>query len=109
MRRFERYGRLRLALRAEGAGLGAHSGPGRLLPFAVLAAFGIVLELFVVKEELLAGGKHKFTTAIGAFQCSVYEIHTALSPSFVCNFRDKKRQGAKGPDGALAILLMLNA
>jgi len=37
----------------------------------LLAVLRIVLELFVVKEELLAGGEYKLSAAVITFQNSV--------------------------------------
>jgi len=39
---------------------------------------GVVLELFVVKEQLLTSGEHKFCAAIVALQDSVDEFHDRL-------------------------------
>jgi hypothetical protein len=40
--------------------------------------FGIVLELFVVKEELLTGGEHKLSAAVITLQYPVFEFHGRL-------------------------------
>jgi hypothetical protein len=40
------------------------AGSGHPLDFALFAPLWIVLELFVVKEQLFAGGKDKVVTAI---------------------------------------------
>jgi hypothetical protein len=39
---------------------------------------GVVLELLVVKEKLLAGGKHKLGAAITALQNSIDILHGRL-------------------------------
>jgi hypothetical protein len=39
---------------------------------------GVVLELLVLKKDLLARGKHKLGAAIGALQDSIGEIHGRL-------------------------------
>jgi len=41
---------------------------------------GIVLELFVVEENLLAGGKHKVGAAVAAFEYSISKFHWPASP-----------------------------
>jgi hypothetical protein len=43
--------------------------------FACLAALGFVLELFVVKEKLLAGREDKIITAVDALEASILEFH----------------------------------
>jgi len=48
------------------------------LSFAALAAFGLVLELFVVKKQLLACGKYKIPAAVDALQHPVSEFHPEL-------------------------------
>jgi hypothetical protein len=40
--------------------------------------FGIVLELLVVKEKLLAGGEDKFSAAVVALEDSILEFHGRL-------------------------------
>jgi len=71
--------RLLAALRADGARLGAHPGAGLgALRLARFAALGIVRELFVVEEELLAGGEDKLGVAIDALQNPVGKIHVRL-------------------------------
>jgi hypothetical protein len=40
--------------------------------------FGVILELFVVEEKLLAGRENKLGTAIAAFQNSVRKLHGRL-------------------------------
>jgi hypothetical protein len=39
---------------------------------------GVVRELFVVEEQLLAGSKYKLGAAIYALQYSIYELHGRL-------------------------------
>jgi hypothetical protein len=41
---------------------------------------GIVLELFVVEEELLARGEHKLGAAVTTLQNPVDEFHWPASP-----------------------------
>lgn len=75
----EGHCRLRAALRTVGPGLRAHLGtPANTLCLALFAMLGIVFELFVVKEELLAGCKNKLGAAITAFQDSVRKLHGRL-------------------------------
>ena len=47
---------------------------------AAFAAFGFVLELFVVEEELLAGGEDEVRTAVDTFESLVLEFHSSLPP-----------------------------
>lgn len=49
---------------------------GHTLDFALFATLWIVLELLIVKEKLLTGGKDKVITAIRTFQYLVDEVHT---------------------------------
>lgn len=53
---------------------------GGALRLAVLTAFRLVLELFVVEEELFTGGKYEVITAIHALQVSVLEFHFRSPP-----------------------------
>jgi hypothetical protein len=48
---------------------------GNAFRLAILAALGFVLELFVVEEELLAGGEDEIRTAVDALQNLVLEFH----------------------------------
>jgi hypothetical protein len=41
--------------------------------------FGVVLELFVVKKELLAGSKNKLGATVDALQRSIGEFHGLLA------------------------------
>jgi len=52
----------------------------RALRFAILATLGFVLELFIVEEELFAGGKNEVVTAIHALQASILEFHFRSPP-----------------------------
>jgi hypothetical protein len=54
----------------------ATAGSGHTLDFALFATLWIVLELLIVKEKLLTGGKDKVITAIRTFQYLVDEVHT---------------------------------
>jgi len=72
------------ALRAIGTGfhfrISTRSGdPQRRcpLPLAGLAAFGLVLELFVVEEELFPGCEYELGTAVYTLQDLVLEFHKA--------------------------------
>jgi hypothetical protein len=59
--------RLLAALCAGGASLRTHSGASLgALRLARLAVLGVVLELFIVEEELFAGGEYKLGVAIDA-------------------------------------------
>jgi hypothetical protein len=53
-------------------------GSAGTLRLALLAVLGIVLELLVVEEQLLAGCKHKVSAAVVALQYSVDEFHGRL-------------------------------
>ncbi len=53
------------------------------LAFAVLAALGFVLELFVVEEKLFAGGEDEIVTAVNALESLILEFHGA--PHTLCN------------------------
>ncbi len=72
-------GGFRGALRTDGPGFCTDTvaGSGHALDFALFAPLGIVLELFIVKEELLTGGKNEIVTAVRTFQNLVDEIHYA--------------------------------
>jgi hypothetical protein len=45
------------------------------LRFAAFAAFGLVLELFVVEEHLFPGGKDKVSAAVDAGQYFILKFH----------------------------------
>ena len=67
------------ALRAGGPGFRTHFGaPAGTLRLALLAMLGVVFELFVVEEELLAGCKNKLGAAVDALQDSVRIFHGRL-------------------------------
>jgi hypothetical protein len=40
--------------------------------------FGVVLELLVVEEKLLAGGEYEFSAAVNALEDSILEFHGRL-------------------------------
>lgn len=67
------------ALRTNCPGFCAHAtaGSGHTFDFALLASLWIVLELLIVKEQLLTGGKDKVITAIRTLQYLVDEVHYA--------------------------------
>jgi len=48
------------------------------LRLALLAALGVVRELFVVEKNLLAGCKNKIGAAVNALQDSIREFHSRL-------------------------------
>jgi len=54
------------------------SGPFRL---ALLTVLGVVLELLVVEEKLLASAEHEFSAAINTHHVTVNEIHGSSRPS----------------------------
>jgi hypothetical protein len=53
---------------------------GGALGFALLAALGVVLELFVVKKKLFASGEYEVGAAIHALENFVLEVHLRVSP-----------------------------
>jgi hypothetical protein len=67
------------ALRTNRPGFCAYAtaGSGHTLDFALFATLWIVLELLIVKEKLLTGGKDKVITAIRTLQYLVDEVHYA--------------------------------
>ena len=66
------------ALRTYCPGFCSHAaaGSGHTLDFALFAPLWIVLELLIVKEQLLTSGKDKVITAIRTLQYLVDEVHT---------------------------------
>jgi hypothetical protein len=48
------------------------------LRLALFAAFGVVLELFVVEENLFAGRKNELGAAVNALQYTIGEFHGRL-------------------------------
>jgi hypothetical protein len=66
---------------AASAGLVSHGSSA--LAFAVLASFRFVLELFVVEEELFAGGEDEIITAVDTLESLILEFHGA-SPYPTC-------------------------
>jgi len=48
------------------------------LCLALLAALGVVYELFIVEEDLLARSKNELGAAVNARQCSIGEFHGRL-------------------------------
>ena len=82
LRRLEGDGRLFAACRAAGLGLdlvvaavAARSYLGRTFAFAGFAAFGFVLELFVVEEKLFAGGKNEIGPTINTLEGPILKFH----------------------------------
>jgi hypothetical protein len=59
-------------------------GPFR---FASLAALGFVLEAFVGKKHLFAGGKNEFSATLRTLQYSIVVFHEPLSPGPVAGKR----------------------
>jgi hypothetical protein len=56
-------------------GLSANAGAAASLQLARLTTLGIVVKLFVVKEQLLAGGEDEILPAIYAPQHFILEFH----------------------------------
>src|SRR5581483_867852 len=63
------------AFGAGGSGLGAHTGSGAALGFALFATLGIVAKLLIVEEDLFACGEDKLRAAIHANQDSIVKYH----------------------------------
>ena len=90
------------ALRTNRPGFCAHAtaGSSHTLDFALFATLWIVLELLIVKEKLLTGGKDKVITAIRTFQYFIDEVHTR-PPEHALEFSSipstKRRTGIVSP------------
>jgi hypothetical protein len=52
--------------------------PRTRLALHTVAVLGVVLELFIVEEQLLTRSKNKLGAAIAALQDSVYKFHGRL-------------------------------
>jgi hypothetical protein len=102
--RLEGNSSFRSALRTNCSGFCAYAaaGPGHTLDFALLAPLWIVLELLIVKEQLLTSGKDKVITAIRTLQYLVDEVHTR-PPEHALEFfsipSTKRRIGIVSPTG----------
>jgi hypothetical protein len=88
LRRFERNGCFPLAPGANGLGfnpliiaaiLWQSQGLGPFA-FAVFAAFGFVLELLIVKEELFPSGEDEIGAAVHTLENLVLELHLRVPP-----------------------------
>jgi hypothetical protein len=67
------------ALGTGGASFGTHLlASANPLSLALFATLGVVLELFVVEEDLLAGSKDELGAAVNARQYSICEFHGRL-------------------------------
>ena len=78
----------------------ATASSGNTLDFALFATLWIVLELLIVKEELLPGGKDKVITAIRTLQNLVDEVHYASPRTCLGIFSipsTKRRTGIVSP------------
>jgi len=77
--RFEGNGGFRPALGTGGAGFRTHLlVSAQPLSLALFAALGVVFELFVVEEDLLASSEDKFCAAVNARKYSISEFHGRL-------------------------------
>ena len=76
--RLERNRGLHAAFRTDGTRLRANTPPACALRLALFAVLRIVLELFVVKEKLLAGGEDELNAAIATLQSPVSKFHGRL-------------------------------
>jgi hypothetical protein len=96
------------ALRTNRPGFCAYAtaGSGHTLDFALFATLWIVLELLIVKEKLLPGGKDKVITAIRTLQYLIDEVHTR-PPEHALEFfsipSTKRRIGIFSPTSYLAL------
>jgi hypothetical protein len=76
---FEGDCRLCSALRTRGPGFGTNLLiSANALGLALFASLRVVLELFVVEENLLASSKNKLGAAVNARQYSIGEFHDRL-------------------------------
>jgi hypothetical protein len=97
------------ALRTNGSGFCANAtaGSGHTLDFALFATLWIVLELLIVKEKLLPGGKDKVITAIRTLQYLVDEVHLRVPPEHALEFfsipSTKRRIGIVSPAGSFVL------
>jgi hypothetical protein len=57
------------------SGLRPHAGTTAPLQLARLTALRVVVKLFVVKKQLLAGGEDEVLPAVHAFEYLVLEFH----------------------------------
>jgi hypothetical protein len=106
--RLEGNGSFGSALRTDCPGFSAYAtaGSGYTLDFALLAPLWIVLELLIVKEQLLTSGKDKVITAIRTLQYLVDEVHTR-PPEHALEFfsipSTKRRIGIVSPAGSFVL------
>ena len=79
LRGTEGDGRFLATRRAMGPRFRSHARTTvRTLRLALLAVLGIVFELLVVEEKLLAGGEYEFSAAVVALEDSILEFHGRL-------------------------------
>lgn len=79
LRRFKGNSGFYTALRTCGAGFGSNLlVPTNPFGLALLAALGVVFELFVVKEHLLARRKDELGATVNARQYPIGEFHGRL-------------------------------
>jgi len=62
--------------------------------FAVFAAFGFVLELFIVKKELFTRGEDEVIAAVHTFETLVLELHWECPLSCIHSQKIQKRADA---------------
>jgi hypothetical protein len=66
-------------LRTRGPGLGAHPlAAAQAFCLALLAALRVVLELFIVEENLLASSENELGSAVNTPQYAIGEFHDRL-------------------------------
>jgi hypothetical protein len=84
LRRQERNGRLRPALRAGRARLRTHAGgAGSTFGLARLTSLRVIAELLLVEKQLLSRGKNKFPATIDTLQDFIGKFHFHVLPSLV--------------------------
>ena len=114
MRRLERYGGFFTARGAAGlslyfvvAAVATGADLGCAFAFAGLAAFGFVLELFVVEEKLFAGGKNEIGPTINALEGPILKFHLSRTstPGAPCLVPDAsaERRGSTACYGATSL------
>jgi len=68
----------RAAFRAGRTGFRPHAPTARTFRLALFTVFGVVLELLIVEEQLLARGEHKFSPAVSTLQNPIDKFHGRL-------------------------------
>lgn len=82
--------------------------PAGALRLALFAMLGVVFELFIVEEDLLAGGKNKFGAAVAALQDSIGEFHDRLPQNRDEAPKSAMAQEKRAGRGSLFAFVILN-